>query len=163
YPPFPHHEQDPRVDQQGHVPVQRRGGDVGQSRAQVRGGQFAFAEERLHDPEPDRVQQQVRRCHQLPPRSTVSNFVNVSKNGSLLVMTTATVYNGFLTIELSPTERLLALHGAIRVPRDAITAVELLADGFAAAHGLRAPGTQIPGRRLIGTMWSRTGREFVDV
>jgi hypothetical protein len=84
-------------------------------------------------------------------------------NGNVWVMTTATVGTEFLTIRLSPGERLLALHGDVRVPRAAITGVELLADGFTAVHGLRAPGLQIPRRRLLATMRSRAGREFVAI
>ncbi|MEV6926033.1 hypothetical protein AB0M46_16270 [Dactylosporangium sp. NPDC051485] len=78
-------------------------------------------------------------------------------------MTTATVTQDQLTIELTPTEHVLALHRDLHIPRAAITAVELLDDGYAAAHGLRAPGFDFPGRRLIGTMWTRGGHEFVAV
>ncbi|MEV0128421.1 hypothetical protein AB0H83_08135 [Dactylosporangium sp. NPDC050688] len=78
-------------------------------------------------------------------------------------MATATVDNEFLAIELTTAEHVLALHGDVRVPRAAITEVELLPDGYAAARGLRAPGLQIPKRRLLATMWTRKGREFVAV
>jgi hypothetical protein len=78
-------------------------------------------------------------------------------------MTTATVDAEFLTIKLSAAEHLLSFHGDVRVPRAAITDVELLADGYTAVHGIRAPGFQIPGRRLVATMRSHTGSEFVAV
>jgi hypothetical protein len=78
-------------------------------------------------------------------------------------MTTTTVTDEFLTIELTAVERVLALHGDLRLPRDAITGVELLPDGYRAVHGLRAPGAYVPRRVRLGTMRSRSGREFVAV
>ncbi|MGN6333270.1 MAG: hypothetical protein ACTHOD_16770 [Motilibacteraceae bacterium] len=66
-----------------------------------------------------------------------------------------------LTVELTPAEKVVGLHGDVTVPLSAVTAVEVVPDALAAAHGLRAPGTALPGVRKVGTWRSRDGAEFV--
>lgn len=66
-----------------------------------------------------------------------------------------------LTIELTPAEKVAGLHGDVTVPLTAITAVEVVPDALAAAHGLRAPGMSLPGVRKIGTWRTAEGAEFV--
>jgi len=63
HPALGHHHQDPGVDQARHVPVQAGRRHVGQLFAQAGRGQRAVAEKRLHDPQADRVQQQISRGH----------------------------------------------------------------------------------------------------
>src|SRR5262249_9421388 len=53
----------PGVDQPGHVAVKAGRGDVGQLGGQGAGGERPVAEEGLHDPQPDRVEQEIRRRH----------------------------------------------------------------------------------------------------
>ncbi|GGN92457.1 hypothetical protein GCM10010112_79660 [Actinoplanes lobatus] len=66
-----------------------------------------------------------------------------------------------LTIELTAAEKVAGLHGDVTIPLTAITAVEVVPDALAAAHGLRAPGLSLPGVRKIGTWRTRQGAEFV--
>jgi hypothetical protein len=77
---------------------------------------------------------------------------------STIHLTTDTV-----EIRLSPAERLSSLHGDLRLPRPAILAAEVVADGLAAVHGVRAPGVAIPGRVKMGTWRDRHGACFVSV
>ena len=68
-----------------------------------------------------------------------------------------------LTIRLA---RLTKLAGLLRdqvIPLSAVTAVEVVQDGLAAARGLRAPGLALPGRRKVGTWRGRGTRRMVDV
>lgn len=78
-------------------------------------------------------------------------------------MSTLTLTPDALLIELSAAEKVSALHGDLSIPLTAITDVDVLADGLAAAHGLRAPGLGLPGVRKLGTWRSTDGSEFVDV
>ena len=55
--------EDPGADQPGHVAVQAGRGDVGQLGGQGAGGERPVTEEGLHDPQPDRVQQEVSGRH----------------------------------------------------------------------------------------------------
>ena len=78
-------------------------------------------------------------------------------------MTAILVSDDTLTVRLT---RLSKVAGLLRdqvIPRSAITAVEVVPDGLAAARGLRAPGLALPGRRKIGTWRGRGVRRFVDV
>ena len=68
-----------------------------------------------------------------------------------------------LLIQLEGVERLWALKGKLRVPRQAILEVDFLPQrptmqdfwGY-----LRIPGTSIPWRFLAGTFWRKGDREF---
>lgn len=65
-------------------------------------------------------------------------------------------------VVLSPTEQLGALRGELSVPLDRIRAVTVAPDPFDAVHGIRAPGTGLPGVIALGTWRSRRhGRSFV--
>jgi hypothetical protein len=66
-----------------------------------------------------------------------------------------------LILKLTPAEKVAGLHGDVTVPLWAITAVEVVPDALAAAHGLRSPGTHLPGVRKVGTWRTRHGAEFV--
>lgn len=65
-----------------------------------------------------------------------------------------------VTVYLSAVEKLEALHGNVTVPRSAVAQVRAVPDGMAEVHGLRAPGTGLPGVIKIGTWRSRKGRTF---
>jgi hypothetical protein len=67
-----------------------------------------------------------------------------------------------LELHLTAAEKVAAAHGDISVPRTAIAGVEVVDDALGAAHGLRV-GLGLPGVRKLGTWFSRSGREFVDV
>ncbi len=68
-----------------------------------------------------------------------------------------------LSVRLTRAETILGLLRDVDLPRSAGRDVEVVADGLAAARGLRAPGLGVPGRRKIGT-WRRIGeRSLVSV
>ena len=56
-----------------------------------------------------------------------------------------------VTVVMSAVERLESLHGDLTVPRSAVAAARAVGDGLAEVHGLRAPGTGVPGTLLVGT------------
>jgi hypothetical protein len=78
-------------------------------------------------------------------------------------MTAILVSDDILTVRLTPLSKVAGLLRDQIIPRSAITAVEVVPDGLAAARGLRAPGLALPGRRKIGTWRGRGVRRFVDV
>jgi len=78
-------------------------------------------------------------------------------------MSTVRVTADRVQVHLSLAERISALRGDLDVPRSAVVAAEVLADGLAATRGLRAPGLAIPGRVKTGTWRGRGARHFVAV
>jgi len=56
-----------------------------------------------------------------------------------------------LVLSLSTAEKAESLHGDIRVPASSIEDVEIVDDIIHAVHGMRLPGSRIPGRFAIGT------------
>lgn len=71
-------------------------------------------------------------------------------------MPTITIDAQSVTLRLTIAERIFALRGDLRLPLDAISAVDAVPDGLAAVQGLRAPGLGVPGGAKIGT-WRRRG------
>jgi hypothetical protein len=57
-----------------------------------------------------------------------------------------------VTVQLSPVEKFEAVHGNVTVPRSAITGARAVGDGMDEIHGLRMPGTGIPGVLMVGTV-----------
>ena len=78
-------------------------------------------------------------------------------------MSSIQVSDDVLTVRLAPLTKLAGLVRDQVVPRSAVTAVEVVQDGLAAARGLRAPGLALPGRRKVGTWRSRGERVLVCV
>lgn len=66
-------------------------------------------------------------------------------------------------VRLSPWERLGAMHGDIRVPREAVTGARVAIDPWTELRGIRAPGTGIPGVVALGTRRGRFGKDFAAV
>lgn len=56
-----------------------------------------------------------------------------------------------VTVSLSAAEKVEALHGDVAFPRSAITGARQVPDGLQEVHGLRMPGTGLPGVILVGT------------
>lgn len=77
-------------------------------------------------------------------------------------MSRITVDHDHVDVHLTPREKWSALRARnLRVPRSAITSVEVIEDPVRAVRGLRAPGLSLPGRVKIGT-WRKPGhKEFV--
>jgi hypothetical protein len=61
-----------------------------------------------------------------------------------------------VTLVLSVGERMEAFHGNITVPRSSVVGARRVPDGLAEVHGIRAPGTTLPGVVMVGT-WRATG------
>lgn len=64
-----------------------------------------------------------------------------------------------VTVRLSVTEKLEAVHGDVTIPRTAIVDARVVADGMAEVHGLRF-GTGLPGVIMAGTWRSSDGLTF---
>lgn len=56
-----------------------------------------------------------------------------------------------VTVSLTELEKVEALHGDLTVPRSAVTGARTVPDGMAELHGIRAPGTGLPGVIAAGT------------
>ena len=68
-----------------------------------------------------------------------------------------------LVVKLSTIEKAEAVHGDIRVPWSAVQSVTVLDDAIDAVHGLKFPGSRIPGVFAMGTFKSRDGNLFAVV
>jgi hypothetical protein len=69
-----------------------------------------------------------------------------------------------MVVRLTPIEKIGALHGDVRIPRDAVREVEVESKPFSRLRGIRAPGTGWPGRIALGTWRKRGGKkDFVAV
>ncbi|MHB8189512.1 MAG: hypothetical protein ACYDHP_03620 [Ferrimicrobium sp.] len=68
-----------------------------------------------------------------------------------------------LFIELSAVEKLESIHGEIHVPISSIRSIEVVEDALSAVHGLRSPGTGVPGLIAVGTYRGRAGSMFAVV
>ena len=78
-------------------------------------------------------------------------------------MTTVQVTADSLEVRLDPWEKVLGLLGNLRVPRSAVSDVEVVADGLGAPAGMRAPGLALPGRIKLGTWRRRGSTQYVAV
>jgi hypothetical protein len=65
-----------------------------------------------------------------------------------------------VTVVLSAAEKLESIHGDLTVPRSAVRAARAVEDGMAEIHGVRAPGTGVPGVIMAGTFHSKGVRTF---
>ncbi|MDW3217386.1 MAG: hypothetical protein R8F63_02125 [Acidimicrobiales bacterium] len=69
-----------------------------------------------------------------------------------------------IVLELTRGERLGAFHfGELRMPISAIRAARAVDNAYAEVRGLRAPGTGVPRRLLLGTWRKRGSKSFVIV
>jgi hypothetical protein len=65
-----------------------------------------------------------------------------------------------VTVVLSAAEKLESIHGDLSLPRSAVRAARAVEDGMAEIHGLRAPGTGVPGLIRAGTFRDKGVRTF---
>jgi hypothetical protein len=56
-----------------------------------------------------------------------------------------------VTVSLSAIEKAEAVHGDVSVPRTAVVSAQVVPDGMDEVHGLRMPGTGLPGVIMAGT------------
>jgi hypothetical protein len=68
-----------------------------------------------------------------------------------------------LLLHLTRTEEFEAIHRDLRFPASVLIGVEILNDALGAVHGIRAPGTGIPGLVEVGTYRHRGGKSFAVV
>jgi hypothetical protein len=61
-----------------------------------------------------------------------------------------------VTLVLSLGERVEAFHGDVKVPRSSVVGARQVPDGLNEVHGIRAPGTALPGVVMVGT-WRAAG------
>jgi hypothetical protein len=62
-----------------------------------------------------------------------------------------------VTVSLSVIERAEAVHGDVSVPRASVVSARAVPDGMDEVHGLRMPGTGLPGVIMVGT-WRAADR-----
>ncbi len=68
-----------------------------------------------------------------------------------------------LVLHLGALEKAEGLHGDIRVPLAAVTAVRVVDDPWPELRGLRAPGTGLPQVIAVGTRRGGFGKDFAAV
>ena len=79
-------------------------------------------------------------------------------------MATLEIDGGELIIRLGPWERLGSLRrDDLRIPRAAVASTQEVESAYAQVRGLRAPGTGVPRRLLLGTWRRRGAKDFVAV
>ncbi|MBV9206952.1 MAG: hypothetical protein JO037_16520 [Actinobacteria bacterium] len=61
------------------------------------------------------------------------------------------VHDDVVTVSLSAIEKAEAVHGDVSVPRAAVVSARVVLDGMDEVHGLRMPGTGLPGVIMVGT------------
>jgi hypothetical protein len=65
-----------------------------------------------------------------------------------------------LALDLSRLEKVEAVHGDLRFPLTSVRQVEVVDRPLDLIHGLKLPGTGIPGSTAVGTWVSPDGRTF---
>jgi|SRR5665213_1110709 hypothetical protein len=73
-------------------------------------------------------------------------------------MATLAIQGDELWVRLARLEKLAAMHGDIRVPLSAVSAITVENDPWGALRGIRAPGTGIPGLIAYGVRRATGGR-----
>ena len=68
-----------------------------------------------------------------------------------------------LVLHLRPMEKAEGMHGDIRVPFSAVTAVRSVDDPWPELRGMRAPGTGLPNVIAVGTRRGSFGKDFAAV
>lgn len=68
-----------------------------------------------------------------------------------------------LWLRLSSVEKVEGVHGDIRVPMSAVQGAAVVEDVIHAVHGLKMPGSRLPGVFAMGTFISSEGRVFAIV
>ncbi len=68
-----------------------------------------------------------------------------------------------IVVALSAFEKVEALHGEVRLALAELQGAEVLDDVIRAVHGLRAPGTGVPGLLAVGTYRDRGKKLFAVV
>lgn len=89
---------------------------------------------------------------------------NAGATGRLEGMARVEVYPDRVVIQLTPTEKTLAMHWRdVVIDREAITSALITDDPWVWLRGVRSPGTVVPGKLALGTWRSFAGRDFAVV
>jgi hypothetical protein len=80
--------------------------------------------------------------------------------GTMAAVANLVITDDTLTVQMSLAEKAEALHRDLTVPRSAVTGARVVEDGLAEVHGLKMPGTGVPGVIMVGTWLSREGSTF---
>lgn len=68
-----------------------------------------------------------------------------------------------LVLKLTTVEKVEGVHGDIRVPVSAVKSVTILDDAIHAVHGMKLPGSRLPGVFAMGTFISGEEKVFAIV
>lgn len=68
-----------------------------------------------------------------------------------------------LVLKMTAIEKVEGVHGDIRVPIDSVQAITVLEDVIHAVHGMKMPGSRLPGVFAMGTFISSEGKTFAIV
>jgi len=74
-----------------------------------------------------------------------------------------TIEGGDLVVALTKLERAESFHDDIRVPVSSVRSVTVIDDLLKEVHGVRAPGTGIPGVTMVGTLVSKGDKTFAVI
>jgi hypothetical protein len=85
----------------------------------------------------------------------------LSRRGRIAGVANLVINDDTVTVQMSVAEKAEALHRNLTVPRSAIAGVRVVSDGMSEVHGLKMPGSGIPGVIMVGTWISREGKTFV--
>ncbi|MDQ2681014.1 MAG: hypothetical protein M3Y21_08345 [Candidatus Eremiobacteraeota bacterium] len=77
-------------------------------------------------------------------------------------MAKLSIDQGVLTIDLSPWDKFLAVHGSLHIPLQHVRAVRIADQGAWAHVWTKVIGTSIPGVKKAGTFFSGDGLVFCD-
>ncbi|WP_199422901.1 hypothetical protein [Actinotalea solisilvae] len=78
-------------------------------------------------------------------------------------MTTISRIDQTVSVRFTRREKIAGLLRDQELPTAAVVRAEVVPDGLAALHGVRAPGLGLPGLRSIGTWRSRSGTTLASV
>jgi hypothetical protein len=84
----------------------------------------------------------------------------LSLRGRIAGVANLVINDDTVTVQMSVAEKAEALHRNHTVPRNAITRVRVVSDGMREVHGLKMPGSSIPGVIMVGTWISRDVKTF---
>jgi hypothetical protein len=87
-------------------------------------------------------------------------MADASKTGIELSMAHLKIDDESIVVVLSGAERVEALHANVTVPRSAVHSARAVVDGMDEVHGIRSPGTALPGVIMVGTWRSSAGTTF---
>jgi hypothetical protein len=68
-----------------------------------------------------------------------------------------------LVLQLTTMEKVEGIHGDLRIPFSSVQSITVLEDAIHAVHGMKMPGTRVPGMLAMRTFMSNQGKTFAIV